>query len=310
MRKNKFFKKIFVGFALSVFLGGIVSVCATTYFPSSSATYDNNDSGLSATNVQDAIDELYLVCKPNMAGNQILDEVDLVESGAGLYEDEYEEGRYIYKGKNPNNYITFNDETAGWRIISLENDGTIKIIKNSPVGSGMFWGGANVTWEEASLQTYLTSGYYINNLNPLAQLQAEMHDFYIGTIDENSNDLEDQLNDEKSEIWRGRIGLINASDYIRASANISKCSTISLNNNNHKTCYSTNWLYLADTNFWTINSATDGDAIEIYSLYSSYGQVYGAVKSSNGDLRPVLYLSADVKITGGKGTKANPYKIQ
>ncbi|MFR8268739.1 MAG: hypothetical protein ACLU8V_04250 [Oscillospiraceae bacterium] len=32
-----------------------------------------------------------------------------VITGDGLYADAYEEGRYVYKGANPNNYITFND---------------------------------------------------------------------------------------------------------------------------------------------------------------------------------------------------------
>ena len=30
---------------------------------------------------------------------------DITTSGDGLYEDEYEEDRYVYKGKNPNNYV-------------------------------------------------------------------------------------------------------------------------------------------------------------------------------------------------------------
>ena len=36
---------------------------------------------------------------------------NIVTSGDGLYLDTYEEGRYIYRGGTPNNYITFNDET-------------------------------------------------------------------------------------------------------------------------------------------------------------------------------------------------------
>ena len=55
-------------------------------------------------------------------------EVEIVESGDGLYKDTYEDGRLIYRGQNPNNYITFNDEL--WRIISKETDGTYKIIRN------------------------------------------------------------------------------------------------------------------------------------------------------------------------------------
>lgn len=61
-----------------------------------------------------------------------------VTTGDGLYKDEYEEGRYIYKGANPNNYLTFNDESAGWRILSIEKDGTLKIIKNQSIGKMVF----------------------------------------------------------------------------------------------------------------------------------------------------------------------------
>ena len=51
-------------------------------------------------------------------------EVDIVSGGNGLYKDEYESGRYIYRGQDPDNYIMFNDEL--WRIIAKEADGHIK----------------------------------------------------------------------------------------------------------------------------------------------------------------------------------------
>ena len=56
-----------------------------------------------------------------------------VTEGDGLYEDEYEDGRYIYRGTNPNNYIWFNNEM--WRIIAKEKDGTYKIIRNESIGN-------------------------------------------------------------------------------------------------------------------------------------------------------------------------------
>ena len=46
---------------------------------------------------------------------------------SGLYADTVTRGRYYYRGKNPNNYITFNNET--WRILSIESNGTLKIIR-------------------------------------------------------------------------------------------------------------------------------------------------------------------------------------
>ena len=60
----------------------------------------------------------------NMGGQN----VELVSSGDGLYEDQYENGRYIYRGQSPNNYVEFNNEL--WRIIAKETDGTYKIIRD------------------------------------------------------------------------------------------------------------------------------------------------------------------------------------
>lgn len=46
--------------------------------------------------------------------------------------DPNENGRYMYRGANPCNYLTLNDEV--WRIISIEPDNTIKIIRQQPIG--------------------------------------------------------------------------------------------------------------------------------------------------------------------------------
>ena len=42
---------------------GTAGVYAATYFPSDDVTYDNSESGLSSTDVQGAIDELYGVMR-------------------------------------------------------------------------------------------------------------------------------------------------------------------------------------------------------------------------------------------------------
>ena len=82
-----------------------------------------------------------------------------VTTGDGLYEDTYEPGRYVYKGANPNNYITFNNEE--WRIIAVEADGTLKVIRNESIGA-MAWDETNSNnWERpATLNTYLNNDYY------------------------------------------------------------------------------------------------------------------------------------------------------
>src|SRR5699024_10072378 len=56
----------------------------------------------------------------------ITDEV--VSSGDGLYQDQYEPGRYDYRGSSPDYDIQFNNEL--WRIIANETDGRYKIIRD------------------------------------------------------------------------------------------------------------------------------------------------------------------------------------
>ena len=53
----------------------------------------------------------------------------VVTSGDGLYKDSLKDGRYIYRGADPNNYITLDNDT--YRIISIEDDGTLKVMKNT-----------------------------------------------------------------------------------------------------------------------------------------------------------------------------------
>ena len=64
MQKIKeFSKKYLIGLILS-FLVCLVGVKAVTSFPSENTIYDNSTTGMNATNVQDAVNELYNVCFP------------------------------------------------------------------------------------------------------------------------------------------------------------------------------------------------------------------------------------------------------
>lgn len=63
-------------------------------------------------------------------------QISPVTSGDGIYKDEYESGRCVYRGENPNNYIRFNNEL--WRIIAREADGTYKIIRSEALPNRVF----------------------------------------------------------------------------------------------------------------------------------------------------------------------------
>ena len=257
MKKTKeFVKKYMIGLTLS-FLICLITVSAITYFDSKNVTYDNKITGMTSTNVQDAVNELYNICFPKMGGDTILDKVSVVDSGDGLYKDEYEENRYIYKGKNPNNYITFNNQS--WRIISIESDKTIKIMKNTSI-EDRAWDNSethgNNNWARpASLNTYLNGEYY-NKLSEIAQSQIVTKDWSIGGTEMYDNDLSGQITAENSRKWNGKVALITASEYIRSNSNQNNCGTMSKTNENYSSCKNTTWMRKSNIeDFWTLSPA-------------------------------------------------------
>ena len=304
MKKIKeFSKKYLIGFILGVLSAGIISAYAATYFPSNQTTYDNTNSKLKSENVQDAIDELYGVCFPKPAGEQIIE-------NAGLEKDPYE-CRYFFTGTNPNNYITFNDEKAGWRIISVECDGTIKIMRITDIENQKWDTSGSNNWARpASLNTYLNGTYY-NELNATAQSQIVAKDFSIGEI-RDYDDLATQINKENSIKWNGKVALPTLSEYIRSNSNKSGCGSISSNNASYSSCQNTTWMSFNNPgNWWTLSP--DGDGLSSNKAFSVNPHGYindGYVGGTNYTFQvlPVLYLNSEFTLTGN-GTQSDPYVV-
>ncbi len=164
------------------------------------------------------------------------------KSSDGLVADTYENGRYFFKGADPNNYITFNGEE--WRILSVEYDDTIKIVKNSSIEDSLpFDSGKNSDWSSSSLSKYLNETY----VNTLADVDSiTEHSFAAGATTLNSDytnlSLNEQVISENSSYWSGRIGLLTASEYLRANTNSEECGSLYLNNTNYDNCRTTNYL--------------------------------------------------------------------
>ncbi len=309
--KKGFKNRIFI-FILGVIFFSTISVYAITYFPSNQTTYDNSASGLESTDVQGAIDELYNACQggESHTSEQIKD--NTVTTGDGLYEDEYEDGRYIYKGKNPNNYIIFNNEL--WRILSIEKDNTIKIIRNNRTAIMAFDDSESTgynNWNHpVTLNTYLNGTYY-NGLSNTAKSQIISHSFNVGPFPDNGN-VADLISSENSEQWTGKIALLTLSEFIRVNSNKSLCERLSISSNQ---CANTTWLALLNYEYWwTITRTFEFGQVYYISEYSWHYRSpdgYNGAYTNNYDIgvRPVLYLSSNLKFKGN-GTILDPYIIE
>ena len=267
----------------------------------------------------------------------------VVTSGDGLYKDTYEEERYIYKGANPNNYLIFNNEM--WRILSIESDNSLKIIRDelldnveydTSAGCSVVYlqnkklknknyvnniiflapspsAGGCVYWDNpATLNSYLNDEY----LNSIIEKDKIInHDWFIGIIDNVYYDLVSQINDEKLRIWNGKVGLISTSEYIRTNSNKDQCGTTKLNYDNNEICKKSNWLFTPDSAYWTLNPNKSWINMGLVSVITNNFISSNAVTSKYFDVgepliysRPALYLTPNI-ILSGTGTEQDPFTI-
>ena len=235
-----------------------------------------------------------------------------VTEGDGLYEDEYEPGKYTYKGASPNNYITFNNEM--WRIISIDSNGLTKIMRNESIGNKVWDAGDSNTWETSDIKTYLNDTYLPTITTNREKIVS--HTWSIGAVTWANNDLANQIADENgTQSQNVNIGMITVSEYLRVNTNTEQCETFSLNNTNRTTCKETNWMHsmaLSVGNLWTISpfagSSRDVFYVDVGNAGPYAGGVANLVARTSGDFFPAVYLSSDITLIGD-GSQGNPYVI-
>ena len=302
---KKVFKNRFFIFITTALIFSVIGVSAATYFPSNDVTYDNTVSGLSSTDVQGAIDELYGVCStpvtPLITVNDLIKNV--VTVGDGLYKDEYENGRYFYRGTNPDNYITFNGEE--WRILSINSNGTVKIIRSDSIGNRQFNNYGMNSWSSSSLKTYLNGTYY-NSLTDKDKIASSS--FSVGGIDDEFVGLSTIVNSENSSKWSGKVGLITVSEYIRAN-NDETCDNIYDHNSNNDICLNSNWIYNDNSSFWTLTPDDGSSGRRVYYIYHFISPGSDTNITDSHQVRPAVNLISSIKLRG-LGTKENPYTIE
>lgn len=231
---------------------------------------------------------------------------------------------YRYIGKNPNNYVTFNGET--WRIIGVFptsnmsgiSEMRIKLIANQSIGSKNWDDNGTGNWANSSLQSYLNSTYYYR-LSDDAVKQIDYAKWYLGGISQYRNlSAEDYYKAERgTTVYSGfnqyilkYIGLMYASDYIYTYANGVNSTCFSDNYNCKNGSPSAGWLW-ANNKEWLQTCVASG------MYYASIIYSNGGVNEENSvkvtdnarEVRPSVYLKADVKITGGNGTSTSPYTL-
>ena len=230
---------------------------------------------------------------------------------------------YRYIGKNPNNYVKFNDEL--WRIIGVfdTDDGTgkkekrLKIMRNEYSGSYAF---NTSSWNSSTVSSILNNNYY-KSLKDIAKEMMADAKWYLGGVGdfmESSNGLtlhfykyERGTSVFNSNIystnWIGKIGLIYPSDYGYAT---SGGNSVNKNNCMLKEIY--NWDSDCKNNDWLLKMSMGMITHQTSSAQNLFGMNYLGYFSyynTNYEMNvyPTVYLKSTIKIMGGTGSSTDPF---
>ena len=255
--------------------------------------------------------------------------------------DEANNLRYI--GADPNNYVLFNDEL--WRIIGVFSEDThgvsgqklIKIIRSELLGS-MAWDSASTNnWSTASLQTTL-NGDYLNGSGSYAStgIKSDTARNMIATVTwklggtasytSSSNGLASHfygyergttVYSGRPTTWSGKVALMYPSDYGYATSggsttNRDACLAKELYNwdsSSFSDCKNNDWLYDSSTYQWTLTPNSSYSSNVFFVGDTGFVGGRNGADVSNG-VRPSVYLTSNVKISGGDGTSNSPYTLE
>ncbi len=213
---------------------------------------------------------------------------------------------YQYSGTE-SSYLGCN--SWGSSTTTLDSSGVNVTVMPRETGSSTTY---NLPSTEAYINTYLNTTYINNLLSNININKREYiidHTYNIGTVTlESGQTLATDITQEKAYKWRGKVGLMTTTDYVRGSNN-SACTSV---REYHITteCFlsSIPHNYLAKSYLqWTISNQYYSYLIGVWYVYSSGALSDNSASYSYG-VRPVLYLSSNIQLMG-EGTQSTPYEI-
>ena len=221
---------------------------------------------------------------------------------SGLYEVN---GTYVFKGKNPNNYLLIGG--IKWRILGIEADGTIRLLKTTSEKRNSYW--------DTKFNTDLKRSYGVNDYKN-SKILEKMNSEYNKFKDENkmhlapynvcvarrlSTNLSKDRSIDCTEVLDNQyIGLPSVTDFANAS--------LDENCNNITDGACSNYNYLSDVliGSWTSTGLLDNT----YEVYYINGGIAMRDKASvSSPYNWVIAIKGDELYVSGNGTSDKPYTL-
>ncbi|MBQ7030879.1 MAG: hypothetical protein IJN13_00710 [Bacilli bacterium] len=253
---------------------------------------------------------------------------------SGLNNITLEAGMYRYQGTDAMNYVCFgttvksecvgNTDAYMYRIIGIQENGQMKLIKKEALNSTVQWWSdytTDVTWPNSLIYKHINDTENTNNYLKNTTYVPTGWESKIATTSWKYGDSTNSGNYDGPTIYAtenawtdtepAKIGLWYLSDYYYAYASGGAPGSSS----NAVTA----WIHLSknDTSApstsyeWTMSRCGYDDDYSSYGAWAVYssGSLYSNYLYNALSVRPVFYLTSDIRITGGTGTIDDPFLI-
>lgn len=201
----------------------------------------------------------------------ITQETPIVVEGDGLYR---ENGVYIYKGYEANNYIKYSNML--WRVVRTNSDGSVEIILDDYINI-LAWDFKGKEYIDSDIHTYLND-IFVKQINTEVLVKTSICTDKMTSIDKYS------CNNKNVDYF---VKLLPANDFLNSVIN-------------EKT-------YIADSEelVWLGTTANDEKA------WLANGSNISTSEANNTYfVKPVVTLSNATQLLGGTGSKEEPYIIE
>ena len=255
------------------------------------------------------------------------------------------ENGYRYEGKNPNNYIWFNNEY--WRIIGVFDSAThgqagknlVKIIRDKQIGYQTWDSAGTNNWSTSSLKSLLNDYYYkatdgtnsgkcygySNTVTSNCNYTKNGIQSYYGNLIQSvtwhlggynsiavtannfyTYERGTTVNGSNPTTTTGYIGLMYPSDFGYTALESDCARTTLLSEYITVACAGASWL--SGRSFDLTLTQYTTNATQTISI-SREGKIAARDAIGNFGVSPVLYLNSSVYLVDGNGSLDNPYII-
>ncbi|MCI5677739.1 MAG: prepilin-type N-terminal cleavage/methylation domain-containing protein [Candidatus Faecisoma sp.] len=243
---------------------------------------------------------------------------NVVTSGDGLYSKTTSTGTtYYFKGAVENNYVKFADKV--WRIVRINEDGTMRLITQDNVISSQKFNSAYNTYDKmyytnSEIKTAVENWYKTNisdkgfdekvvNGNYFCEQAKVVYNTNytagsatVATKDNYTPSFDCTTDGNGKGVVSGKVGLITIDEVLFAGGVIGSNSNFYLKNGSA-------YCMMSPAGFYTYN-----DYARAWGVVSA-GRIGDFHVASNYGVRPVINLSADTLVTGS-GTSSDPYVVK